>query len=289
MIKYSFIIPTLNRPHDLYNLLQDIGNLRTDLAAVEVLVFNDGDNPEVKTVCLKNWPFQINCLYSPERVNSSVSRNKCLDQAVGEWLVFLDDDVRIEPDFIGEIEKLLGTGKSAFSFRVQLKYRRQPSLLSGWLENIYPGKILPALGLMVGGFDRVYPKELVVDHLPGANMIFKKMIIGDIRFDEVIGQGTGYLDDADFSYQVHRVSGSQLWYIPQYSVLHLQTPAGGNRELDKTKWYYYYQNHKFIFFKKYFAKYLVLAAVFNFGEMLLRSLAYRKNLWPAFINAFKNA
>ena len=97
---YSFIIPTLNRTQDVGRLLGDITDLTIEPDdSFEVVLFNDGNNAETAKLVL-NWSgFPIQYLHSEERVNSCISRNRCIEKALGDWLIFLDDDVRLKPDF----------------------------------------------------------------------------------------------------------------------------------------------------------------------------------------------
>jgi len=287
--KFSFIIPTYNRSNDLRNLLSDLDKLLTS-ENFEVVILNDGRDQATEQLCKIKRDYPIKYLFSEQRVNSSVSRNFCLREVQGEWVIFLDDDVRIKEDFLKQVEDALKK-YPAFSFRLELPNRKtKPSLLSTLLERFLPGKILPLFGHFVGGFDREFRQAVAVDHLPGANMIFRVNLLRNIFFDEKIGEGTGYLDDADFSYTIKKKQGVKLWYLPFYSIVHLQTPSGGNRQLDRIEWFYYYQNHKFVFFGKHFSSsYKPFIIFFNFIETLLRSFAYRKNLIFVFSKALKNA
>lgn len=290
-IKYSFIIPTFNRADDLTNLLTDLDRVAGRSGAdFEVCAFNDGRNLTTEKLLQQNRTYPIRYLFSENRAHSCKSRNACLREVQGEWVIFLDDDVRLREDLLEQVEKY-SNRYQAFSFGLELPNRKdRPLPMNLLLERIIPGRVLPLFGHFVGGFDRYYDHDVQVDHLPGANMIFKRSLLRGIFFDEDIGTGTGYLDDADFSHTVKKQNGVELWYIPSYSIIHLQTPAGGNRQLDRGEWFYYYQNHKFKFFAKHFASfYRPFIIFFNFLEAVIRSIIYRKNLMPTFFRALRNA
>lgn len=269
----------------------DLDKLSTDESlSFEVVIFNDGKDRVTEQLCKIKRSYPIKYLFSEKRVNSSASRNFCLKEIGGEWVIFLDDDVRIKKDFLKEVDKASKRYK-AFSFRLELPNKKtRPGFINTSLELFRPGAICPFLGHFVGGFDRKFKRAMVVDHLPGANMVFQKKLLDGIFFDEKIGEGTGYLDDADFSYTVKTKNRVSLWCVSSYSIIHLQTPAGGNRQLDRVEWFYYYQNHKFHFFRKHFSLvYKPFIIFFNFIETSLRSFAYRKNLIPIFFKALGDA
>ena len=116
-------------------------------------------------------------------------------------------------------------------------------------------------------------------------MVFKRSLVGPVRFDEWIGEGTGYLDDADFSHSVMKHSHVNGRFVPKFELDHLQAPSGGNRDHDPKRWFYYYQAHKIYYFKKHFGWKFIPAIFVGFLEALLRSLKGRVNLLPTYLRA----
>jgi len=287
--KYSFVIPTAGRPEYVSNVLEDIaGADNSSGVTVEAIVFNDGGDKQVEKL-IQGWKkFPITYLFSSESVGGSVGRNRCLDKARGEWVVFSDDDVGLDKDFLNRLNKTTKLYK-VFSFRIDTPGRTASIGIKGLIETLLLGKTLALLGYFVGGFDRKGNRPRRVSHLPGTMMVVRRDLIGDIRFDEYIGQGTGYLDDANFSYSVKKLRKVDLWYIPDYSFVHLQAPSGGYREHDYARWFFYYQQHKTYFFKKHYGAWILPSVlIFSFLEMLLRSIACRQNLIPVFFRAIRD-
>ena len=87
--KVSVIIPSKNRSAYLADLLQDL-NAQT-LPPAEVIVVDQSDEPYQN----------LDCVHIIDKGTGPCrARNLGLAQCKGEFLVFLDDDIRIDPDFL---------------------------------------------------------------------------------------------------------------------------------------------------------------------------------------------
>lgn len=95
---FSIIIPTLNEEQYLPNLLSDIEHQATK--DYEVIVSDCGSTDKTKEKAesfAKKMPLRF--LISPKK-NVSFQRNFGAKQAHGEYLVFLDADIRLPKDFL---------------------------------------------------------------------------------------------------------------------------------------------------------------------------------------------
>ncbi len=283
--RFSIIIPTKQRPRDVELLFED---LQKQTETFEVILFNDGADADTRQVAQKEWNFSLTYLESEVSLNSAKSRNACLDKATGDWLVFLDDDVRVDASFLNNVREA-SYRYDIFSCQVLTpNASRKFKPFTVLLERVAFGRYFP-WGIFVGGFHRARRKPTRVTHLPGAMMVYRASLVGDIRLDPWIGEGTGYLDDADFSVHVMRSSGASAWYVPSFSLDHLQTPSGGNRAHDPVRWYYYYQLHKVYFFQKYHPRMKLVVALVTGVECLLRCIATRRFLIPSYVKATREA
>src|SRR5690349_7668061 len=99
--KLSVIIPTRNRPKRLRAAVEALS--RQDGFATEdyeVIVVDDGSDPPVELVPPTEGPsLTVERLEGEER---SAARNRGAGVASGELLVFVDDDMRVEPRFLSE-------------------------------------------------------------------------------------------------------------------------------------------------------------------------------------------
>jgi glycosyltransferase involved in cell wall biosynthesis len=282
----SIIIPTRFRSEALKNVLLDIAAQTIDQQTIEVLIFNDGNDAETTQLVKQPWPFRLQYFYSSEKTNSCRSRNVCLDHAQGEWIIFLDDDVRFEKTFLTWVQQQSKT-YSLFSCRITKPPHNQKKrgVIKFLSQMFLRGKTLPLLGFSIEGYEDKLKHPIHVDHLVGAVMVVKHDLVRTIRFDEWIGEGTGFLDDLEFIKKIRLTHHIPAWYISSFDVLHLQAPSGGNREHDHKRWFYYYQAHKIYFFRKYFHSYLPTILIISFIEALLRSIQKRTNLIPTYVRA----
>jgi glycosyltransferase involved in cell wall biosynthesis len=283
---FSIIIPTRFRPKELNDVFTDLSVQTEDLSQTEVLLFNDGNDAKTEQIAKQPWPFKVHYFSSMEKTNSCRSRNICLDHAQGEWIIFLDDDVRFNKQFLSWIKEQTKT-YSVFTSRITkpVENQKKRGPIKYILQKYFRGKTLPILGFFVEGYEEKTEKPVCVDHLVGAVMIMKHDLIKFIRFDEWIGEGNGFLDDTDFCKKIQMAHNVLEWYIPTFDVLHLQASSGGNREHDQKKWYYYYQAHKIYFFKKYYPGYIFTVLISSFAEAVLRSIQKRTNLIPTYVRS----
>ena len=112
-MKYSIIIPVFNRPDEVDELLQSLcGQTIKDF---EVLIVEDGSVKPCKDVCDKYANILDLHYYTKENSGPGQSRNYGAERAQGEWLIILDSDVVLPPDYLNAVDKgLLASPVSAF-------------------------------------------------------------------------------------------------------------------------------------------------------------------------------
>ncbi len=99
--KISIIIPTYNRPESLLRLLESLAAQQgVDWDAGEVLVVDDGSSvPYEAALSGREWPFALRLLRQ-ENGGEARARNTGAEQAAGELLLFLDDDMELRPGYV---------------------------------------------------------------------------------------------------------------------------------------------------------------------------------------------
>lgn len=100
-LSVSVIIATYNRPDRLEFLLKDLGCQKTP-PAHEVIVCDDGSNQpsfkKIRKLCAKHNAVLLR--QDDEGFRAATARNLGMYEASNDLLVFLDDDLRILPDFL---------------------------------------------------------------------------------------------------------------------------------------------------------------------------------------------
>lgn len=105
----SICICTFRRPEGLQRVLQSLARLSLPLDnQVEVIVV-DNDSHASARITVESFAgaFPLTLRYFCEtRSGVSHARNRCVSEARGEWIAFIDDDEYCEPDWLTELWKL---------------------------------------------------------------------------------------------------------------------------------------------------------------------------------------
>lgn len=104
-MKYSILIPVYNRPDEVQELLESLTHQRfTDF---EVIVVDDGSTlPCADRVQPYAGRLQLH-YYTKPNSGPGQTRNFAADHARGEYLIILDSDVVLPPDYLTHIEEEL--------------------------------------------------------------------------------------------------------------------------------------------------------------------------------------
>jgi glycosyltransferase involved in cell wall biosynthesis len=231
----SILLTTYNWPQALKLCLESLST-QTDLG-FEIIIADDGSTTETKNLIEAmqvSLPVKMTHLWQED---AGFRKTRILNQAIeagcGEYLVFLDGDCIVQPDFVAEHHKLAQAGHLVTGSRVLLNETVTKDLLS-WVRWDYKRFVSKLLKFrMSGGINKYWPlkiklgdgawrnyKKFVWRRIKGCNMACWKADARAIGgFDENM-TGWGH-EDADFVFRLQnrgliRKSGS--WST---EVLHL--------------------------------------------------------------------
>lgn len=127
--RFSVAIPTYCRTEYLQRLLDDLmaQTASVKLSEYEILVCDNSAEKSAEPVVksLKSSKFS-NVVYTSTGQNSiAEARNRLLESARGEAIIFVDDDQRVEPGFLQSVETFWVSWKGRMGgakFRVQAQY-----------------------------------------------------------------------------------------------------------------------------------------------------------------------
>jgi len=214
----SVVTPTLRRPTEVSGLLENLAQ-QTTLPREVILV--DGAPPEETAteqtvVAMKDLlPFQ--CRYVRNERGTAVQRNRGVKEAsASSFIAFIDDDVRLEPDFLEKIlqvfsqdsERRIGgvvgyriNQNFAFSSHERWRWYRRLRLLS----TFEPGRYDFKSGYPINS-NAQPPFEGVrqVDFMTTACAVWRREVFENgLRFDPFFSD-YGVLEDAHFSLRAGR-------------------------------------------------------------------------------------
>jgi len=222
----SVIIPTKNRRADLELTIRTL--LRQTVLPQELLVVDQSEETssrESVEAMLRSAPIALHYIHDPRIPGGAVARNLAMDQAQGEVLLFLDDDVEMEEDFL---ENLVRT------------YQSHPEIsgVSGVITNYDPPDRLKRLWSRIferGPFhddrqpiywqadqlvnDELYP----VSRMTGALMSFRSRALGSLRFDSTL---RGVSDGEDVDLCLRLGPQARLVINPRARLMHHRSAGG---------------------------------------------------------------
>ena len=103
---FSFIIPVYNRPDEVKDLLESLQN-QTD-RGFEVVIVEDGSTLTCKKECDEAIKKGLSLTYLyKENEGRSIARNVGMENAKGDYFIFVDSDCVIPPDYVSIVKKNL--------------------------------------------------------------------------------------------------------------------------------------------------------------------------------------
>jgi GT2 family glycosyltransferase len=228
-MRFSVVIPTMRREAILEATLQSLQHC--DPKPDEVTVI-DADPKASSQPIVKAFAEQVAPAVRYVRSQPSLTRQRNLgiDDVSGDVVVFLDDDVSIQPDLFALLEdayrdpSIIGvTGRV-----IEPESRRRLGPASAF-RRLLPG------GGREGTFTRYgYPRYLRdlsrprdVEFMQGCFMSARREAAAAVRFDEHMG-GYALAEDEDFSYRLSRIG--RIRYLPQLIVRHRKLGFGSADE-----------------------------------------------------------
>lgn len=186
-LDFSIIIPVYNAEQTISRCLNSI--IRQTLVNFEVLIIDDGSVDNSNEICshyVKNDErFK---LLNQKNSGPSIARNRGLDSAKGNYIVFVDSDDFVEPNFLECIKEAFLSSKTEVLFMGYNCYSSQGELIKQCIPNIN---------------SRDYFETIVMlsdNDMLGYTWIksFTRKVIGNIRFPEKVN----LFEDEIFTCQV---------------------------------------------------------------------------------------
>lgn len=187
----TVVIPTYNRQHQLSELLESLAAQTLAHDRFEVVLVDDGSADGTAELAGRAYPFAFTYLFQTNQ-GDAIARNTGAERARGDYLVFLDDDIVLHPDYLEKIITTLSGG------RARIVVGREIT----WL-----GDSNPALDPVVGDTDPdIQPS---IEGVPFVEVCSNNMSIRRDGFFRVgkmenLGfSGSSIWCDVEFSYRAH--------------------------------------------------------------------------------------
>lgn len=219
-MRATLVIPTYRRPDRLRALLQCLTHQSDALA--RVVVCDDGSGDATEEVA-RSYASRLPLVYAWQEdrgFRAGQARNLGIDHAIGDAVIFLDDDVLVRPDFVDA--HLAAHAASDAEHRVVLGFRHRTvgfeRELPTW-EEIVASERDDRIADLDGVQVHEHPKPWIFVY----SCNFSVSLGGpELRFDEGFS-GWG-LEDTELGYRLHH-AGYAIFAAPDARVLHVEDPA----------------------------------------------------------------
>lgn len=247
-MKITVCIPTYNRPKQVSDLLTNL--LEQQVLPEEVVLVDSSSDDASREIAGKYSDRFPSLVYQRSEKGLTLQRNRAIEMAHGDIVVFLDDDVLLEPEFLLEVKKVFEKDEEGLIGGIAGVLLNQPPyrMGAGWrlkrllgiIETDTPGRLL-ACGETTS-FPRPSAGEMVrTDFLPGGLTAWHRKVLEEFRFS-LFFQGYGLGEDKYFSACVGKVF--ELFVSGDIKGRHLH--VDGNRPNFFQRGYYNIYNHYFI-------------------------------------------
>ena len=231
----SVIIPTKNRPRDLSGTIQNL--FRQSILPKQLIIVDQSESCEGRDLVRaafhalpveRRENIDLCHISDPSIVGAATARNCAMDIADGDIWLFLDDDVRLDPDFIKEVisiyEKHQNIGGVA---GIITNYARPGFGYRCWSWIFEWGPFHDERQPIYWNAYRLRDSAPIrVRKFTGCAMSFKASVIGDMRFDQNL-RGASLAEDIDFC---ARLESARLVVSPRARVAHMRSPMNRARD-----------------------------------------------------------
>ena len=235
----SIIIPTKNRQKDLVECLKSIA--KQSVKPNEVIIVDASDNQSLRHLLNRlRLIFPMRLVYLYDRSSIPRGRNIGVQEASGEIVMFLDDDVVLEENYFEEIIKafkdptvggVMGTIRvrppTSFLARALSRIEQVFNFLFFLTMSAGEGKIRPSGMPTFCSLNESVKEATDVEVLLGYEMAYRRDVFDYYQFDENLS-GYSWNEDVDFSYRVSK--HFRLVFTPFAKLMHKH---GGGKKVDQ--------------------------------------------------------
>lgn len=236
-VMISVVTPTLRRPEEVAELLKNLSQqtvLPSEVILVDGAPNDERETERVAANMAAGLPYSLR--YTRKEGGTAIQRNAGIDQATGHLIAFLDDDIRLEPDFFRQMtdafaqdrEKKVG---GIVGYRTNEYFQPEEAQRWRWyrrlklLTTYEPGRYDFASGYPINAnMQSPFSGVRAVDFMTTSCAVWRREVCdGGLRFDAFF-RDYGMLEDAHFSLRAGR-----QWELLQCGdarCLHLASPRG---------------------------------------------------------------
>jgi len=233
MTRISVVLPTLDRPEAIYNLLRHLEH--QSARPLEIVVVDQSSAPDARLAAYAAGRPEVRLVRIPVKGLPN-ARNVGVRHSSGDVVLFLDDDSIPDADLVRfHAEAYSDPAIAGVGGQVRGGYDAGAGEIGTFRES--DGRVVRNFG---GG------TRCGVDHLQGGNMSFRREVFARVGgFDPSYG-GSAIGEETDFCLRARR-AGFRFVFEPRASLEHLHLPTGGCRAPRFEDWLYWHSHNTVLF------------------------------------------
>lgn len=219
-MKISAIVCTYNREQYILDVLTSLSDQTLESSLYEILLVDNNSTDATPLLCMDFAQYKGDVqfhYYKETKQGLSYARNTGIENAQGEYVVFIDDDAVAAKEYLAEIVSFFDTHQlvGAIGGRIFPKYEAP---LPHWM----PYYLTPLFSILDLGERN---KPFSAGKYPvGANMAFRKSVFADCgMFNTDLGRtGKNMMggEEKDVFYRIQKLH-IQVWYVAKAWVYHI--------------------------------------------------------------------
>lgn len=188
----------------------------------ELLMVDNASRDGSAELLRERYAGQFRMIFNSENLGFAEGNNVALREAKGEFVVFLNNDTRVDPEWLAELVAAAERHPEAGMFASQIRSFGQPEILDTIGIVLYPDGMSRGLGRLEPAADYAEPREVFAPS--GCAAMFRKAVLDEIGgFD---GDFFAYCEDMDLGMRA-RLAGWTCRYVPTSRVYHHYSGTAG--------------------------------------------------------------
>lgn len=282
MPRFSIIIVSWNALHHLQTFLPSVA--ATNYDDFEIILADNASADGSKEWVKKRYP-GVKIVTFDKNYGYCGGNNRAVSYANGDILLFLNNDVKVDPDWLSPLGIMFDENKNMAVAQPKMRSYKNPEAFEyagaagGYIDRYgYPfcrGRIFDTVELDEGQYD----DAAHIFWASGAAFAVRKNVFQQLGgFDEDF---QFHMEEIDLCWRIWN-HGHEIAYCPQSVVYHL---GGGSLAMESPrKLYYNYRNSLMMLWKNYTASMLLLRFPVR---LMLDKIAALRELLTGNFNAFK--
>lgn len=213
----SIIIVNWNGKEHLSKCLPSLG--QQSYKNVEVIVVDNGSTDHSVRFVKKNFP-SVRIVQNKTNLGFAEGNNEGYKVALGEYILFLNNDTTVTKNFITELLKVLTNDKKIGGVQSKILFMDVPTQLDSVGSYFTNTGFLYHYGVYAKD-SKKFDKQISVYSAKGACMMFKKEVLEGIMVNGEIFDNLffAYFEETDLCHRVW-LSGYEIVYVPKSVIYH---------------------------------------------------------------------